>query len=578
MPGANLGTIVAAGGRINTLDSITNPVTVTGTINVNSITVSSIAATVTVSGAVTSNQGAPNSAANAWPVLVSDGSNTLGVSAHPVRTDPTGTTTQPVSGTFWQATQPVSGTVGLSAGQGVEVLDGGGTNKLTVSAGGAAKVDGSAVTQPVSGTFWQATQPVSGTFWQATQPVSGTVGLTAGQAVELLDSGGTNKASISAGGALKVDGSAFTMTVSGSVSVSSGSVNIGTITGNVSIVNATGTQIGMYAPAQLVYSGNLAGLSSTVEPGSPLTAGGRTLMVTFSTVGSLSSLTIVGNGSGVVYAAWAAGEVNIGLVGVSYIPFDSTVDSQVKLTGTGPGTVSIYALGEAVAQAGAQVANIEATNSNVVWMGARYGAGQALKGLTVDSGTNLNVNIANAGANPVTVTLTSTTITGTVACTQSGTWNIGTVTTVTAVTAITNALPAGSNTIGAVNLAAISGLKTAVVDAAIAANATSSIVAGSGSKVITVYGFAGSIAAAAATAGIYVARVRSDSTSVPVAAAVLRVLQATAVGIAGSGTDLTAMCPSGGFALPAGEGVQVFADNQNAASIDVAGVLYYTQI
>jgi len=28
-------------------------------------------------------------------------------------------------------------------------------------------------TQPVSGTFWQATQPVSGTFWQATQPVSG---------------------------------------------------------------------------------------------------------------------------------------------------------------------------------------------------------------------------------------------------------------------------------------------------------------------------------------------------------------------------------------------------------------------
>lgn len=27
-------------------------------------------------------------------------------------------------------------------------------------------------TQPVSGTFWQTTQPVSGTFWQATQPIS----------------------------------------------------------------------------------------------------------------------------------------------------------------------------------------------------------------------------------------------------------------------------------------------------------------------------------------------------------------------------------------------------------------------
>jgi hypothetical protein len=30
----------------------------------------------------------------------------------------------------------------------------------------------------VTGTFWQATQPVSGTFWQATQPVSGTVTAT----------------------------------------------------------------------------------------------------------------------------------------------------------------------------------------------------------------------------------------------------------------------------------------------------------------------------------------------------------------------------------------------------------------
>lgn len=48
----------------------------------------------------------------------------------------------PVTATFYQATQPVSGTVGISG------------------------------TVPVSGTFWQATQPVSGAFYQATQPVS----------------------------------------------------------------------------------------------------------------------------------------------------------------------------------------------------------------------------------------------------------------------------------------------------------------------------------------------------------------------------------------------------------------------
>jgi len=52
-------------------------------------------------------------------------------------------------------------------------------------------------TQPVSGTFWQATQPVSGTFWQATQPVSGTV--TAEQATgtnlhAVIDSGSTTAA------------------------------------------------------------------------------------------------------------------------------------------------------------------------------------------------------------------------------------------------------------------------------------------------------------------------------------------------------------------------------------------------
>jgi hypothetical protein len=78
-------------------------------------------------------------------------------------------------------------------GLGRELLDGAGTNKAAVSAGGAVKVDGSGVTQPVSGTvsvagfinplavtgtFWQATQPVSGTFWQSIQPVSGSVAVS----------------------------------------------------------------------------------------------------------------------------------------------------------------------------------------------------------------------------------------------------------------------------------------------------------------------------------------------------------------------------------------------------------------
>jgi hypothetical protein len=76
----------------------------------------------------------------------------------------------PVTGTFWQATQPVSGP--LTDAQ---------LRASAVPISGTVGVSG---TVPVSGTFWQATQPISGsvgvtgsvavtgTFWQATQPVS----------------------------------------------------------------------------------------------------------------------------------------------------------------------------------------------------------------------------------------------------------------------------------------------------------------------------------------------------------------------------------------------------------------------
>lgn len=128
--------------------------------------------------------------------------------------------TQPVSGTFWQETQPVSlasvpshavtnaGTFAVQvsgdaltalqlidnavSGAGFNITQLGGAAvpigtgleatavRVTLATdstglvsiddnGGSITVDG---TVAVTGTFWQATQPVSGTFWQATQPVS----------------------------------------------------------------------------------------------------------------------------------------------------------------------------------------------------------------------------------------------------------------------------------------------------------------------------------------------------------------------------------------------------------------------
>lgn len=87
--------------------------------------------TFTVAGTATVTQGASTSLS--WPVMISNGSGTQqGTSGSPLRVDPTGSTTQPVSGTFWQATQPVSGTVTANAGTG------------TFTSGGVA-ADGSAV-------------------------------------------------------------------------------------------------------------------------------------------------------------------------------------------------------------------------------------------------------------------------------------------------------------------------------------------------------------------------------------------------------------------------------------------------
>jgi hypothetical protein len=71
----------------------------------------------------------------------------------------------PVTGTFWQATQPVSFTwAGLTN---AELRATAVPVSLT-----STEISNFPATQAVTGTFWQATQPVSGTFWQATQPVS----------------------------------------------------------------------------------------------------------------------------------------------------------------------------------------------------------------------------------------------------------------------------------------------------------------------------------------------------------------------------------------------------------------------
>jgi len=100
-----------------------------------------------------------------------------------------------VTGTFWQATQPISGTVTANAGTNLNTsllaLETGGNLATIAGKDFATQTTLSALNTKVtacntgavvvaSGTITTITNPVAvtGTFWQATQPVSGTVSAT----------------------------------------------------------------------------------------------------------------------------------------------------------------------------------------------------------------------------------------------------------------------------------------------------------------------------------------------------------------------------------------------------------------
>jgi len=132
--------------------------------------------------------------------LRNDAGTEIGTATTPVRVDPTGTTTQPVSDAGGSLTvdAPLATPVHTRISDGVDVVN--------VSAAGALQVDGSAVTQPVSGTVTanQGTPAVTANRWP----------------VQITD--GTDLALVTAAGAVVVDGSAVTQPVSGTVTANQG--------------------------------------------------------------------------------------------------------------------------------------------------------------------------------------------------------------------------------------------------------------------------------------------------------------------------------------------------------------------
>lgn len=117
----------------------------------------------------------------------------------------------PGSGNVVAADEVTDGTLGSVKVQYVKLMDGtlDGTNKGVITATGAVKTDGSAVTQPVSGTV-TATGPLTDTQLRATPvPVSGTVTITPSgtQNVNVTNASGASAVNIQDGGnSITIDG------------------------------------------------------------------------------------------------------------------------------------------------------------------------------------------------------------------------------------------------------------------------------------------------------------------------------------------------------------------------------------
>ena len=176
-------TAVPVSGSVTISDG-SGPVTVDGTVAVTgALTDTELRATpLPVSGSVTISDGSgpvtvDGTVAVSGTVPVSGPITDTQLRAAAVPVSGTVTATGPLTDTQLRASAiPVSMTSDIEIGA-VELKNGTDDTRATITPANALKVDGSAVTQPVSGTFWQTTQPVSGTVavtgaYQATQPVS----------------------------------------------------------------------------------------------------------------------------------------------------------------------------------------------------------------------------------------------------------------------------------------------------------------------------------------------------------------------------------------------------------------------
>ncbi len=389
-----------------------------------------------------------------------------------------------------------------------------GGNSASVTGSNALKVDGSAVTQPVSGTVtanqggapWTVTGtgtagtpaagiitiqgnasgtpvPISGSITATnlsigatgtTPPADATyVGGAVTTAAPSYTTGQMNALSLNLSGGLRVDGSGVTQPVSGTVTANAG-------TGNFTVVQSTASNL----------NANVSGTVTANQGGAPWSQNltqisGSAITLGQTTMASSLPVTIASNQSALPVSQSGTWTVQPGntanttpwLVTVSTaLPAGSNnIGSIANITGTvslptGASTSALQTSGNAslTTIAGTVLSQGSTTSgeTGILQMGAvttaapSYTTGQTnplsltpVGALRVD-GSAITQPVsgtvtANAGTGSFTVAQpTASNLNATVSIAAAQT--LSTVTTVGAVTAITNALPAGSNVIGGV--------------------------------------------------------------------------------------------------------------------------------
>ena len=347
----------------------------------------------------------------------------------------------PVTGTFFQATQPVSAaSLPLPAGASTAA------KQPALGTAGAASTDVITVQGIASGT----PQPVSGTFFQATQPVSGTVTANAG----------TGTFAISAA-SLPLPTGAATETTLSALNTKVTAVNTGAVT--ISAALPTGANvIGALTANQSVNNAQIGGVAVAVGSGVTGTGVQRVVLATDVALpagaNSLGAVTVADvTATGTLTAAaqtvvlsmasgMSSASAQITGTWVGTITFEGTVDGTnwVAINGVFAGTSTpgstITANGVVRLTPGGLTSirlNMTAftSGSAVITMRAGRGAGGTFLNQSLTAGTNIVGKFGIDQTTPGTTNLVSIGTNGTVA--------------------INAALPTGTNSIGTVQQATL---------------------------------------------------------------------------------------------------------------------------